>query len=725
VAERDDKAFCPYVGLQPFTSRDRAYFFGREREQRIISANLFAAPLTILYGPSAVGKSSVLQAGVVPRLTAEPKTAVLYFATWQGDDYLARLKRECRACLASTHGQPIDVDDQLPLDEWIASARKQSRGTLFLIFDQFEEYLLYHREDDASAFDGDVARIVNRADVGANVLIGLRDDSLAKLNRFSKRIPNLMGNTLQLRRLTPEAAKQAVRGPIDVYNREFPAEPRASIDEPLVDRVLEEVRTEKVSPSLSGGVAGVHGGEETGLIETAYLQLVLTELWRAAPIRSGARVLSTATLDSLGGAKAIVRRHVDQELAKLTKEGREIAQKLFQHLVTPTGAKYALRTEDLVGIADYPPSRAAPVLAVLAALTAARLLRRIDPPERYEIFHDAFALAMLDWRQEYLQRERQATVVRRVLIGVAAAAVIIGVAIYVRHKLQDVEEAKLNLQVANLRAERASAASDAARAAQASAESAAREAQLRLEAGQLALEAERAQLQGQAKKAQDLLAQQHAKEASADAAKADAAQRSAYSKAKLAQADQSARDVETIAQAAHRQGIEILGAPNAKADAPAIVVKPPVTQKPDTPKNEPTNEPPTPAPNPAAPNPPPSNAPASNAPTPAVNGAYKETYRKAIEAKNQKRWQQAVDLFETALKQNGTESTEKINIAGFGNVEPYVPHYYLGVALKNLNNCPAALVQWEESRKGGAIQKTNLFKSLQENVVSCGGTKSP
>ena len=40
---------CPYVGLQPFEEADREFFFGRERDQRIIIANLLASPLTILY----------------------------------------------------------------------------------------------------------------------------------------------------------------------------------------------------------------------------------------------------------------------------------------------------------------------------------------------------------------------------------------------------------------------------------------------------------------------------------------------------------------------------------------------------------------------------------------------------------------------------------------------------------------------------------------------------
>src|SRR6516162_4436750 len=75
--------YCPYVGLQPYTEDDREFFFGREREQRVISSNLYAAPLTVLYGASGVGKSSILRAGVVPRLQSARRTAVVYFNQWQ------------------------------------------------------------------------------------------------------------------------------------------------------------------------------------------------------------------------------------------------------------------------------------------------------------------------------------------------------------------------------------------------------------------------------------------------------------------------------------------------------------------------------------------------------------------------------------------------------------------------------------------------------------------
>lgn len=71
--------FCPYRGLQHYTEDYRDYFFGREEDQETIAANLVTTPLTIIYGASGVGKSSVLLAGVVPFLHTLPDVAVTVF----------------------------------------------------------------------------------------------------------------------------------------------------------------------------------------------------------------------------------------------------------------------------------------------------------------------------------------------------------------------------------------------------------------------------------------------------------------------------------------------------------------------------------------------------------------------------------------------------------------------------------------------------------------------
>jgi hypothetical protein len=64
----------PYVGLVPYKEEDAAFFFGRDDERAVITGNLRASRLTILYGPSGVGKTSLLQAGVVHDLRARGRT---------------------------------------------------------------------------------------------------------------------------------------------------------------------------------------------------------------------------------------------------------------------------------------------------------------------------------------------------------------------------------------------------------------------------------------------------------------------------------------------------------------------------------------------------------------------------------------------------------------------------------------------------------------------------
>ena len=65
----------PYKGLNAFedSELDALLFFGREREREIVVANLIAARLTVLYGPSGVGKSSLLHAAVARSLRELPE----------------------------------------------------------------------------------------------------------------------------------------------------------------------------------------------------------------------------------------------------------------------------------------------------------------------------------------------------------------------------------------------------------------------------------------------------------------------------------------------------------------------------------------------------------------------------------------------------------------------------------------------------------------------------
>jgi hypothetical protein len=333
---------CPYVGLQPYTEADIDYFFGRERDQRIIAANLSTAPLTILYGGSGVGKSSVLLAGVVPYLRARPRTAVAVFRNWQGATFVDSLKSECGESVERVLQKPLSIDPRLPLDEFLDVAVEALQGTLLIIFDQFEEYFLYHPESETGqTFDAELARAINRDDLDAGFLVALREEGLAKLDRFGGRIPNLLGNTLRLEHLTAADAVTAIRKPLEVFNGRHADAAPIAIEDALVDAVIAQVHSGQVMLNRSGGVGQADKDNETAHIETPFLQLVMTRLWEEE-MNAGSRTLRLATLERLGGAEKIVRMHLDGVMDRLNAAHQGICASFFDRLVTPSGSKIAL-----------------------------------------------------------------------------------------------------------------------------------------------------------------------------------------------------------------------------------------------------------------------------------------------------------------------------------------------------------------------------------------------
>ncbi|MBL8460950.1 MAG: hypothetical protein JNL20_00340, partial [Thauera sp.] len=402
---------CPYVGLQPFEEADRAFFFGRERDQRVIIANLLSSPLTILYGSSGVGKSSVLMAGVVPQLHRErPRTPVVVFRNWVDRDFQLALTR---ACIETVWAMQVDQPrpaETLPLDEVLRACAEAAHGTILVIFDQFEEYFLYHAKDSeaAGAFEAQFARAVNREDVDVGFLVALRDDSLSRLDRFQERIHNLLSNRLRLNHLEPEAAGDAIRKPLEVWNAlQAVGVPPVGIDDELVDELLRQVRIGQVSAGRPGGSGGLRHDE--GCIEAPFLQLVMVRLWEEERAQGSDR-LRRETLDRLKGADEIVRTHLDVAMARLDATSQAVCASFFDRLVTPSGSKIACGAADLISWAgDLAPH----VPAVLQSLSDARnrILRTVSVPDnpevmRYEIYHDVLAPAILDWRQRF-EADRQ------------------------------------------------------------------------------------------------------------------------------------------------------------------------------------------------------------------------------------------------------------------------------------------------------------------------------
>ena len=474
----------PYKGLMPYSEEDAPFFFGREDEQELIIANLMASRLTLLYGASGVGKSSVLHAGVAYRLRQlaqqnlaehdSPELAVVVFSSWRDDPLVGLANQIENSVTQMLSGQTVEpVPPSRSLVQILQGWTERVGGDLLIILDQFEEYFLYHpQEDGEGTFAVEFPRAVNHPDLRVSFLVATREDALAKLDRFKGRIPNLFDNYLRIDHLDRESARAAIRRPIDIYNevsrQRAPDGPRISIEEELVEAVLDQVEIGRVALGETGrGVVGADTSPSPteAQVETPYLQLVMERLWNEE-MGKDSHTLRLTTLTSLGGAERIVRTHLDDVMNALSPTEQETAARIFYHLVTPGGTKIVHSVHDLAEFAGLERAQLTSVLDQLSSQDV-RILRSVPPPldqpdePHFEIFHDVLAQGILDWRTRYVQAqqweeaERQLAGERRrvarlwlVLIGSSLVLVgMVGLAIFAflqwntaQDKTQEAEE---------------------------------------------------------------------------------------------------------------------------------------------------------------------------------------------------------------------------------------------------------------------------------------------
>jgi hypothetical protein len=407
----------PYRGLTPYSEQDAPLFFGREDECDIVIDNMMASRLTLLYGASGVGKTSLLRAGVTHELLASsrrnianygsPEFVVVYFNRWS-DDPVTALTRCIHESVATTMGGQAEKQEitSAGLAEALHGLTTSLGSDLLIILDQFEEYFLYHPDDDGDgSFAVEFPRAINRTDLRVSFLVAVREDALARLDRFKGHIPNLFDNYLRTRHLHAAAARAAIEKPLEAYNRLVSAEEPFTAEPGLVQMILDQVQIGKVVLGAAGrGMVEQSADQDVTdqRIETPYLQLVLTRLWREE-VAAGSHTLRAETLRRLGGAQQIVHTHLDEALGALPARQQDVAAGIFHHLVTPSGTKIAHTAPDLADYAQLPQPE---VVAVLDELSRGdvRILRPIPPPSgqpddtpAYEIFHDVLAPAVLDW----------------------------------------------------------------------------------------------------------------------------------------------------------------------------------------------------------------------------------------------------------------------------------------------------------------------------------------
>jgi tetratricopeptide (TPR) repeat protein len=240
----------PWLGLVSFTEETRSYFHGREEEGAELGRRVQRKLLTILFGQSGLGKTSILQAGLVPRLRPEGFCPVYVRLDYDphSPPPAEQIKRAVFRATAAAgswtqSGTAVAGETLWEFLHHRDDVLKDAAGrvlTPILIFDQFEEIFTLAQSDDAGRkraqeFLADLADLVeNRPPVALEVridrdeadaakfdfaradyriLISLREDYLAHLEGLKGRMPSVTQNRMRLARMTGPQAVAAVRAP--------------------------------------------------------------------------------------------------------------------------------------------------------------------------------------------------------------------------------------------------------------------------------------------------------------------------------------------------------------------------------------------------------------------------------------------------------------------------------------------------------------------------------
>jgi len=426
----------PFVGTRPFSAADSVFFFGRDREAIRLANLVVASTLTVLYGDSGVGKSSLINAKLPEALTAiEPDWLLISFSEWQAD-CLQRIEQTIENAIG------LPVTDSLA-KSLLVFANKEQRPVL-LVLDQFEEYFLYHPQG-LSALDAELAKLVNRRVSRVSILLSLRNDGLSLLDRLRLRIPHIFGSMMSIEPLERTAAIECVVRPLERYNQlegvttiEVPQK-----DSDLVKALLSGAEEQRILSSLPGrGRSESETGDQGSTrIVAPFLQMALDALWEKDVVNLHHRRLELATLRLLAelpdGAEsqavgAIAQKYVDSILREFSNAEKAVCAAFFERMVLPSGQKVAVKLPDLSAalIDDRQKGLAVSLLARLSADETRRLIKMVAGPKdtepHYQIVHDAMAIPVLGWVARW-KADEQAARARKKGAAIAAALAVLAV----------------------------------------------------------------------------------------------------------------------------------------------------------------------------------------------------------------------------------------------------------------------------------------------------------
>jgi hypothetical protein len=301
----------PYVGPRPFEQKDEELFFGRDHEVNELSSLVIAHQLTLIYAQSGAGKTSLLNAKLIPRLRQE-KYEVLPPTRVQGVEYDKASNIYIHNALINWSAGKRDPEQLAPISlaDFLESqphavdkvtSKEQWELPRFIFYDQFEELFTFypHRWKERREFFEQVREALER-DHLLHVVFVMREDYIAELDPYVSILPGKLRTRCRIKRLDERAALQAIVKPLTKTRRRF-ADDAAEL---LVKNLL------KIPLKGADGESEVMGQ----FVEPVQLQVVCQSLWQA--LKPEEIVITKKHVESFGDVNLALTDFYEKAIAR-------------------------------------------------------------------------------------------------------------------------------------------------------------------------------------------------------------------------------------------------------------------------------------------------------------------------------------------------------------------------------------------------------------------------
>ncbi|NKE60914.1 XRE family transcriptional regulator [Lentzea sp. PSKA42] len=284
AAPPDPTGEAPYVGLKAFQKEDADRFVGREKLTAKLVQLTKERPFVGVFGASGSGKSSLLRAGLLPRLGQ----ALILTPGVQPQD-------ECAVRLAQLTGHSaVVLRSELTDPAALGLLIKQHDEDLVLVVDQFEEVFTLCGPAQRDWF-------VQALVIAPHVVIGVRADFYGHVGRHPELVEALEGAQLLVGPMTTDELRRAITEPAQLVG--------ATVETALVARLVADVAGQAAALPL--------------------VQHALVETWH----RRRGMTLSLVGYEEAGGVEHAIARTAEAVHSQLTEEQRQIARRIFLRLI--------------------------------------------------------------------------------------------------------------------------------------------------------------------------------------------------------------------------------------------------------------------------------------------------------------------------------------------------------------------------------------------------------